>query len=75
MKEISIVVAVILFGTVGAYAAEKSNGSGASEYTPGDTMKDKGGKGGASNYTPGHEQKKPGGASELSPGDRRNDRR
>jgi len=66
MKKIATFAAIALFGTaVAAYAAPKS-GPGASEYTPGDTMQDKGlkGKGGA-----------PGGASEFSPGDRMNDRR
>jgi hypothetical protein len=72
------VTAILLAGIVTASAAPKgTNGPGASEYTPGDTMQDKGSRarGGASQYTPGHEMKKPGGASELSPGDRMNDKR
>jgi hypothetical protein len=75
MKKISVVAAAILFSTLAAYSAQPGNGPGASGYTPGHAMHDKGGKGGASSYTPGHEQKKPGGASEMSPGDRMNDRR
>ncbi|HTE76400.1 MAG TPA: hypothetical protein VK653_06615 [Xanthobacteraceae bacterium] len=79
MKKISTLAVVLLFGMAVAAYAQKS--PGASEFTPGDTMKDKSsttsGKTGpgASQYTPGHEQKTPGGASELSPGDKMNDAR
>ncbi len=80
MKKISAIAAALLVGTVVAAHAQKSRG--ASEYTPGDTMKDQSSsstlskKGpGASAYTPGHQQGSPGGASEISPGDRMNDKR
>ncbi len=80
-KKISALAAVFLVGTVVSVYAQKS--PGASEYSPGDTMKDRsssstlsGKRGpGASASTPGHMQKTPGGASELSPGDKMNDKR
>lgn len=78
MKKLGTLAAVFLVGTVVAAYAQKS--PGASESTPGDTMKDQpsmSGKSGpgASQFAPGREQKTPGGASELSPGDRMNDTR
>lgn len=79
MKTITTLAAAFLVSTAVAAYVQKS--PGASEYSPGDTMKDRsttmsGQKGpGASQFTPGHEQKTPGGASELSPGDKRNDAR
>jgi hypothetical protein len=79
MKKISALAAVLLVSTAVAAYAQKS--PGASEYSPGDRMKDQPStqsktKGpGASSYAPGHEQKIPGGASEMSPGDRMNDTR
>ena len=79
MKKIALIsVAIVMTSSASVWAAPKGTaGPGASEYTPGDAMHDKGlkGKGGASQYAPGHNQKSPGGASELSPGDRMNDRR
>jgi hypothetical protein len=79
MKKITALAAVLLVSTAVAAYAQKS--PGASEYSPGDRMKDQpstqsGTKGpGASSYAPGHQQKTPGGASEMSPGDRMNDTR
>ncbi len=80
-KIIPLAAAVLLSAGVAAYAQSKSGFSsapGASESTPGDTMKDrsstKSGPG-ASQFTPGHEQRTPGSASELSPGDKMNDAR
>ncbi len=79
MKKTSILVAAILVSTAAVANAQKSRG--ASEYTPGDTMKDQSTtlsrqkSPGASGSTPGHMQKTPGGASELSPGDKMNDKR
>ena len=75
MIKAALVAAAILSVTAAsAYSAEWGiRGPGASEYSPGDTMKDKGGT--ASQYSPGHQQKSPGGASERSPGDRMNDQR
>jgi hypothetical protein len=76
MNKAALIMAALVFATSAAYSVERSGtGPGASEYTPGDTMHDKGLKGGASQFTPRHEQKGPGGASEYSPGDRMNDRR
>ena len=67
MKKIITLVAIIMMSPVAAAYAQKS--PGASEYSPGDTMKDHSVSGskdrGASQYSPGHEQKTPGGASEL----------
>lgn len=79
MKKIGTLAAVLLVGTVVAAYAQKS--PGASEYSPGDRMKDqpstqsRENSPGASQYAPGHEQRTPGGASEMSPGDRMNDTR
>jgi len=78
MKKITTLAAVLLVSTAVAAYAQKS--PGASEYSPGDRMKDQstmnGTKGpGASSNAPGHEQKTPGGASEMSPGDKINDAR
>jgi hypothetical protein len=79
MRKISALAAVLLVSTAVAAYAQKS--PGASEYSPGDRMKDQsstqsGTKGpGASSYAPGQKQTKPGGASELSPGDKMNDTR
>jgi len=79
MKKISALAAVLLVSTAVAAYAQKT--PGASEYSPGDRMKDQsstmsGTKGpGASSHAPGHEQKTPGGASEMSPGDKMNDAR
>ena len=79
MKRIGTLAAVLLVGTVVAAYAQKS--PGASEYSPGDRMKDqpstqsRENSPGASQYAPGHEQRTPGGASEMSPGDRMNDTR
>jgi len=79
MTKIALIAgAIVLAGSAAVWAGPKSTtGPGASEYTPGDTMHDKGlkGKGGATQYAPGHNQRAPGGASELSPGDRMNDKR
>src|SRR5438067_10157090 len=79
MKRVTTLAVVLLVGSVVAAYAQKS--PGASEYSPGDKMKDQpstlSGKSGpgASQYAPGREQKTPGGASELSPGDKMNDTR
>jgi|GEM_PF-2695144 hypothetical protein len=78
MKKVAALAIVFLLGAAVAAYAQKS--PGASEYTPGDTMKDRSMQGGpkgqgAFRYAPGHEQRTPGGASELSPGDRMNDKR
>jgi hypothetical protein len=78
MRKISTLVAVLLVGSAVAAYAQKS--PGASEYSPGDRMKDQSSSSGtkepgASSYAPGHEQKAPGGASEMSPGDKMNDAR
>jgi hypothetical protein len=64
MRKISTLAAVLLVGTVLTAYAQKS--PGASEYSPGDRIKDQPStlnrtKGpGASSYAPGHEQKAPG---------------
>ncbi len=79
MKKTSILAAALLVSTAAVVYAQKS--PGASEYTPGDTMKDRSTtmsrqtSPGASASTPGHLQKSPGGASEFSPGDTMNDKR
>jgi hypothetical protein len=80
MKRVGTLATVLLVGTVVAAYAQKS--PGASEYSPGDRMKDessteksKDHSPGASQYAPGHEQRTSGGASEMSPGDRMNDTR
>jgi hypothetical protein len=70
--------ALILTSNAAAWAEPKSTtGHGASEYAPGDRMREKDlrGRGGGSQYAPGQNQRTPGAASELSPGDRMNDKR
>ena len=72
------VALLVAMSTTASYAQTKK---GASEYTPGDRMQDKGTKTskGASPFTPGHEMQKKGtttkGASEFTPGDKMNDAR
>jgi hypothetical protein len=80
---------VLLASTATGYAAPKGSGNagnagGASEFSPGDQMRDTGGpkKGsrGASEFSPGDRMKDTKGttgrgASEFSPGDRMNDTR
>jgi hypothetical protein len=79
MTKIALIAgAIVLASSAAVCAGPKSAADpGASGYSPGDRMHDKGmtSKGGASQYAPGQNQRKPGGASELSPGDRMNDRR
>ena len=88
MKKATLLAAVILLIGSSACGYAQTKGStgtsrGASEFSPGDQMKDKGGptKGsrGASEYSPGDRMKDTGttgrGASEFSPGDQKNDTR
>jgi hypothetical protein len=56
--------ALLLASSASGYAEPKGNGGGASELSPGDTMRDKGGP------TKGSR-----GASDFSPGDTMNDTR
>ncbi|SDJ83064.1 MULTISPECIES: hypothetical protein [Bradyrhizobium] len=80
MKKAVLVTAALLIGASPAFA-QKSKG--ASEFSPGDQMRDSRTQTtkGASEYAPGDRMKEPGttgmskGASELSPGDKMNDRR
>jgi hypothetical protein len=82
-KMMLIAAALLLASSVGGYARQKgSNAGGASEYSPGDQMKDRGGPTpgfrGASEFAPGDQKKDSGstvgrGASEFSPGDRAKD--
>ncbi len=78
MKRISTLAAVILLGAVTTGYAQTSPGASAS--SPGHEMKHpstkSGTKGpGASSYAPGQKQTTPGSASEMSPGDKMNDKR
>jgi hypothetical protein len=94
MKKITVLAAAVLLigSSACGYAAPKGVSGdtggvkGASEFSPGDQMKDSGGprKGsrGASEFSPGDKMKDSGGAttgsrgaSEFSPGDRMNDTR
>jgi hypothetical protein len=87
MKKLTLFAAALLLASsVSGYAAPKSNAGGASEFSPGDQMRDSGGpkKGsrGASEFSPGDQMRDSGGptrgsrgASEFSPGDQMNDRR
>ncbi len=90
MRKLTFLAAVLLLAsTASGYAAPKGgsnagNAGGASEFSPGDQMRDRGGptKGsrGASEFSPGDRKKDTTGttgrgASEFSPGDRMNDTR
>src|ERR1700692_158279 len=90
MKKITLLAAVALLAGSSALAYAAHRGAGAmgqaSEFSPGDQMRDSGGpkKGarGASAFSPGHLMRDAGGpkkgargASEFSPGDRMNDAR
>jgi len=91
MKMSLVAAAILLASTAGGFAQSKGSGStggskGASEFSPGDQMRDKGGptrgSRGASEFTPGDQMRDKGttgrgsrGASEFSPGDRMNDKR
>ena len=92
MKKITLLAAAALLAgsSVYGYAAPKgagaTNAQGASEFSPGDQMRDSGGpkKGarGASEFSPGDRMRDAGGpkkdargASEFSPGDKMNDAR
>jgi len=92
MKKIALFAAAALLAgsSVYGYAAPKGTGGtdarGASEFSPGDQMRDAGGpkKGarGASEFSPGDRMRDAGGpkkgtrgASEFSPGDKMNDAR
>jgi hypothetical protein len=93
MRSVTLLAATVLMvaSTACGYAQTKgtatSPGSsrGASEYSPGDQMRDRGGptqgSRGASEYSPGDQMKDRSksttgrGASEFSPGDRMNDKR
>jgi hypothetical protein len=85
-----LAAAVLLMGSsIYGYAAPKGGGSvgqGASEFSPGDQMRDAGGPKpgarGASEFSPGDRMRDAGGpkkgargASEFSPGDKMNDKR
>ncbi len=90
MKKLTLVAAALLLASsASGYAAPKGSGNtgnagGASEFSPGDQMRDRGGptKGsrGASEFSPGDRMRDTGGtsgrgASEFSPGDQMNDTR
>jgi hypothetical protein len=92
MKKLTLIAAALLLASsVSGYAAPKGsdttgNAGGASEFSPGDKMRDSGGpkKGsrGASEFSPGDKMRDSGGpkkgsrgASEFSPGDKMNDTR
>jgi hypothetical protein len=90
MKIITLLAAAALLAGSSAfgYAGPKGTGAmgGASEYSPGDQMRDSGGPmmgaRGASEYSPGDQMRDSGGpkkgargASEYSPGDKMNDAR
>jgi hypothetical protein len=91
MRSVTLLAATVLMvaSTACGYAQTKgtttSPGSsrGASEFSPGDQMRDRGGpkrgSRGASEFSPGDQMKDRGtsgrGASEFSPGDRMNDKR
>jgi hypothetical protein len=89
MKKSALLAAALLLAlSATGYAAPKGSGNtgnagGASEFSPGDQMRDRGGptKGsrGASEFSPGDRMRDSGttgrGASEFSPGDRMNDTR
>jgi hypothetical protein len=90
MMKMSLVAAAILVASSACgYAQSKGSGTpgtnrGASEYSPGDQMRDRGGPArgskGASEYAPGDRMRDSNtttgrGASEFSPGDRMNDQR
>jgi hypothetical protein len=94
MRKLVVIAAAILIGTAGSALAQKGGhgtagmgGSrGASEFSPGDQMRDAGGPKnttrGASEFSPGDRMRDAGGprkttrgASEFSPGDQMNDRR
>jgi hypothetical protein len=83
MKKVMIIAAALLVASsAGAFAQRRGNVGGASEFAPGDQMKDRRGSEpnsrGASEYAP-EDQKKDAGstagrdASEFSPGDRSKD--
>jgi len=87
MRKLTLLAAALLLAsTAGGYAGPKGpgNAGGASQFSPGDQMRDSGGptKGsrGASEFSPGDRMKDTTGtagrgASEFSPGDRMNDTR
>jgi len=88
MKKIPLLALAILIGStaLGVAAQKGGGGRGASEFSPGDQMRDAGGPRpgarGASEFTPGDTMRDKGGpkkttrgASEFSPGDRMNDRK
>jgi hypothetical protein len=74
-KATLLAASILIMSSVCGYAAPK----GASQFTPGDQMRD-GGQRGASEFSPGDRMRDAGGphrgsrgASEFSPGDRMND--
>jgi hypothetical protein len=93
MTKLAVIAAALLIGTAGSALAQKGHGTsgmggsrGASEFSPGDQMRDAGGPKhtmrGASEFSPGDRMRDAGGprktmrgASEFSPGDQMNDRR
>ncbi len=94
MRKFALIAAALLIGSAGSALAQKgmsgSNGMGgargASEFSPGDQMRDAGGPRktvrGASEFSPGDRMRDAGGpkkttrgASEFTPGDQMNDRR
>jgi hypothetical protein len=86
MRKLTLLAtALLLASTATGYAASKGagNAGGASEFSPGDQMRDTGGpkrgSRGASEFSPGDRMKDTTGtsrgASEFSPGDRMNDTR
>jgi hypothetical protein len=95
MRSVTLIAATVLMvaSTACGYAQTKgttspSSSRGASEFSPGDQMRDRGGptrgSRGASEFSPGDRMRDQGttgrgttgrGASEFSPGDRMNDRR
>jgi hypothetical protein len=86
MNKVTLLAAALLLASsAGGYAASKGgNGGGASEFSPGDQMRDRGGpkhgSRGASEFSPGDRMKDSHttvgrGASEFSPGDQKNDLR
>jgi hypothetical protein len=82
MKKMTVLAAALLLASsASGYAAPKG---GASEFSPGDQMRDRGGptqgSRGASEFSPGDRMRDTGGtvgrgASEFSPGDQKNDKR
>lgn len=84
MKSVTLIAVVLLLSSsAGGYAASRNLG-GASEFSPGDQMRDRGGptlgSRGASEFSPGDRRRDTSGtigrgASEFAPGDQKNDLR